>query len=203
MVYNVVAFVYPKYETLDLHGPLEMLGRMDDVKITILAQTPEVASYQGQRILADICNPELNEVYECDCFIMPGGTTENKEILKNEILAEFIRKQDKVSKTMFSVCTGAAIFAKAGILDNKMATTNKRAFHHIKELFPKVLWQCKARWVQTEKYLSSSGVSAGTDAALFHIKTVFGEENAKRIAKNTEYSWNEDPHDDPFSVCDE
>ena len=41
MVYNVVAFVYPKYETLDLHGPLEMLGRMDDVKITILAQTPD------------------------------------------------------------------------------------------------------------------------------------------------------------------
>ena len=201
MVYNIIAFVYPQYETLDLHGPFEMLGRMKDVNIQVLAQTPDVASYQGQRIVADICNAELSDVYPCDCFLIPG-TSETNKILENDVLTDFLKRQDKVSKTMFSVCTGSALFAKAGLLDDKKATTNKQAFFHIKDLFPKVLWQCKARWVQTEKYLTSSGVSAGTDAALYLVKTIYGEDEAKRISTLTEYKWNEDSDNDPFSVCD-
>ena len=61
-------------------------------------------------------------------------------------------------------------------------------------------WQPKARWVFDGKFLTSSGGSAGTDAALFWVKYLHGEAEAKRIQTLTEYQWNDDPNNDPYAV---
>ena len=90
--------------------------------------------------------------------------------------------------------------AKAGLLDGKRATTNKRAFDWVASQGPNVDWQRKARWVEDGKFITSSGVSAGTDMALALIARLCGIDRAREVAQWAEYVWNEDANDDPFAV---
>jgi len=64
---------------------------------------------------------------------------------------------------MASVCTGAAVLAKCGFLDGLPAATNHAAFGWVAQHGPRVLWDSVARWVDAGKYVTSAGVSAGTD----------------------------------------
>lgn len=83
-------------------------------------------------------------------------------------------------------------------MDNKKATSNKKATKWVQSLNKNVNWVEKARWVVDGKYYTSSGVSAGTDMALGFIADQKGLEIAKTVAKNIEYMWNDDPQNDPF-----
>ncbi len=62
----------------------------------------------------------------------------------------------------------------------------------------KVEWVANARWVDAGQYVTSSGVSAGTDMALAVIQRVFGPERALQVADFTEYQWHQDADADPF-----
>jgi transcriptional regulator GlxA family with amidase domain len=62
-----------------------------------------------------------------------------------------------------------------------------------------VHWQRRARWVEEEKFFTSSGVSAGMDMALALIGRLHGTERAREVAHWAEYVWNEDSADDPFA----
>lgn len=104
------------------------------------------------------------------------------------------------SKYCLSVCTGSALLAKTGLLNNKKATSNKKAFEWVKSINANVLWIEKARWVVDQKYYTSSGVSAGIDMVLGFVAERFGMIEAKKIAENIEYIWNSDPNNDPFAV---
>ena len=96
-----------------------------------------------------------------------------------------------------SVCTGSALYARAGLLENVEATGNKAFFDYVTNQGP-ALWQKEARWVESGRFLTSSGVSAGIDMSLAVIERFFGQSVARMIAVATEYEWNEDPSRDPF-----
>src|SRR6185295_16465540 len=98
-----------------------------------------------------------------------------------------------------SVCTGAALLARAGILDGRRATTNKFAFQWVVEQGPRVEWVREARWVEDGKFATSSGVSAGIDMALRVIERTASPEVADRIATAMEYERHRDPAWDPFA----
>jgi transcriptional regulator GlxA family with amidase domain len=98
-----------------------------------------------------------------------------------------------------SICTGSALLAKAGLLDGKKATSNKKAFNWVTSINSNVNWINNARWVVDGKYYTSSGVSAGMDMALGFIKDCFGEQDAVEIANQIEYIWNSDCSKDIFS----
>ncbi|KAI9290427.1 class I glutamine amidotransferase-like protein, partial [Neoconidiobolus thromboides FSU 785] len=102
-------------------------------------------------------------------------------------------------KVVFTVCTGALILAQTGLLDGMKATTNKMVFYEKTPNHPKVNWVYHARWVHHNKYITSSGVTAGMDAALYIISLVRGKESAKEFADILEYSANFDPDQDPFA----
>ena len=99
-----------------------------------------------------------------------------------------------------SVCTGAALLAKAGLLDGRSATTNKLAFDWATRQPTRVLWQRKARWVVDGSFMTSSGVSAGTDMALALVERLYGRAAAEQAAKTAEYVWNDDAGSDPFAL---
>ncbi len=106
------------------------------------------------------------------------------------------------AKFIISVCTGAVLLAKTGILDNKKATTNKRSFNWVIQHGLNVKWVKKARWVKDANTYTSSGVSAGIDMALGFIADNYGKEKAESIANGIEYIWNKDCEDDVFSLLD-
>lgn len=111
-----------------------------------------------------------------------------------------LKKVAEESKFCLTVCTGAALLAKTGLLDGRKATSNKFAFQWVESVNPAVEWQSHARWVVDGKYYSSSGVSAGIDMALGFVRDQYGEEKAKIIAERMEYIWNSDSSLDPFAA---
>ncbi|MCL1138250.1 DJ-1/PfpI family protein [Shewanella pneumatophori] len=194
--YRVLALVFDDYETLDLHGPVEMLGHMPNSEIKLVAMTEIVKSYQGPRVVADCLT---TETYDCDLLLIPGGIG-TRSLVNDTKLRQWLVAQIARSQNVFTVCTGTALLAMTSVLNGRKATTNKMAFQWVSSLNDNVPWQAKARWVLDGKFLTSSGVSAGTDAALFWVKHLHGELEAKRIQTLTEYDWNDDPLNDPYAV---
>ena len=132
-------------------------------------------------------------------LMVPGDAGTRREV-GNPTLAAFLRRQDSATEHTVSVCTGAALLASAGLLRGRKATTNRKAWAWATGRGPDVIWQPHARWVVDGKYVTSSGVSAGTDMALGLVEPIYGRERAESIAADAEYVWNASPDDDPFSV---
>jgi putative intracellular protease/amidase len=131
--------------------------------------------------------------------MVPGGAGAYSEV-KNPAMLDFIRAQDRHTELTTSVCSGSWILARAGVLEGRRATSNKLSFADALAQPAKVDWVKHARWVEDGKYITSSGVSAGTDMALGVVARLHGAEMARRLAHNVEYVWIDDPSNDPFAV---
>ena len=88
----------------------------------------------------------------------------------------------------------------AVLLKGHKATSNKNVFSLAVDQDPSVEWIVKARWVDDGKYVTSSGVSAGTDMALGLVAKLYGPNSARALARSLEYEWHEDPTVDPFAI---
>jgi putative intracellular protease/amidase len=190
------AVFYEGFELLDVYGPLEMFGSVGPgLRIATVAERPgPVASFQGPRTVADYgfadCPP-------LDLVLLPGGFGTVAQ-LANDALLEFLRERSADARITMSVCSGSALLAKAGLLDGRRATSNKQFFSLATAQGEKVEWVKEARWVDADRFVTSSGVSAGIDMALAVIARLFGTEKAEQIAVLTEYEWHRDPSWDPF-----
>ena len=194
---KVAAVVFPEFELLDLYGPLELLGMLRErVSISIVAEGAEaVASSQGPKTVVDSM---MAEVSALDILLVPGGWGTRREV-QNERLLGLLR--DLASKAQFvtSVCTGSALLARAGLLDGRKATSNKKAFEWAVSQGPNVTWVREARWIEDGRLFTSSGVSAGMDMTLGLIQRLFDRTTSLQIAKDAEYTWHEDSSIDPFA----
>ena len=199
------AVLYPNFELLDLYGPLEMFGSLDafgtapaerELRIVTVAERKgPVASSPGVETLAHF---DFADCPQLDLILLPGGFGTLAE-LGNEKLLGFLRERSREAEATLSVCSGSALLAKAGLLDGRRATSNKVYFELARSQGERVKWQTRARWVEDWPFVTSSGVSAGTDMALAVIARLYGAERAEQIAIATEYSWHRDADDDPFA----
>jgi len=189
--------IFPDFELLDVFGPLEMFGHLpNDIKIILIAEKEgAVQSYQGPSVLVDAT---LDDAPHIDFLFIPGGLGTRKEV-NNKKLIHWIKERSAKAEMILSVCTGAALLAQAGVLDNKNATTNKMSFDWVAEQGPHVKWSKDARWVEDGNIVTSSGVAAGTDMSLYVISSLYGQEIALSLVNTTEYIWHSDPNNDPFS----
>jgi transcriptional regulator GlxA family with amidase domain len=190
-------FLYPNFELLDVCGPVEIFGNTRPrVKVvTVAAKAGPVASVQGTKLVADY---GLDDCPDLDLVLVPGGRGTLDE-LKNVQTHDWLRKRAAKAEIVMSVCTGSAILAKAGLLDDRRATCNKQYFSLFTGQAPKVKWVKEARWVDDGNRVTSSGVSAGMDMALHVVARLFGDELAGKIADGTEYQWHKDADKDPFA----
>jgi transcriptional regulator GlxA family with amidase domain len=194
---TVGVLLFAEFELLDVFGPLEAFGHAKDwFRILTVAERPgPVASAQGPRVVADHgfadCPP-------LDILLVPGGMGTRREVT-NPTLVDWIARQARGAEMTTSVCTGAALLARAGILDGRRATSNKRAFGWVAEQGPKVEWVRQARWVDDGNVVTSSGVSAGIDMALHVIGRVAGDAARDEIATRMEYEWHSNAARDPFA----
>ena len=191
------AIVFDNFEILDLFGPLEMFGILKDkIEITLISERDEIiTSFQGPRILS---NTTFNQAGNPDILLIPGGLGTRKEV-DNKNMIDFIKVASERASYVATVCTGAALLAKTGLINKRNATTNKIAFDWVRDLAPDVNWMQKARWVEDGKFFTSSGVSAGIDMALGLIERIFDTGTANEVAFLTEYIWNSDKNCDPFT----
>jgi putative intracellular protease/amidase len=196
-VRTVGTLLFPDFELLDVFGPLEIFGTLrDDYRLALVAErSGPVASRQGPQAVAET---SLADAPDFDVLLIPGGRGTRREV-DNKPLVDWIRAKAELTPTIATVCTGAALLARTGLLDGRKATSNKASFGWVMSQGPNVDWQPRARWVVDGNFFTSSGVSAGIDMALALVSALDGREKAQTAAAFAEYRWNEDSGDDPFA----
>lgn len=201
---DIGVLLYDRVEPIDVFGPVEMWMNMGPAKVRVhfIGKTRDEVALTTTSYPAKLA-PKMKPQYdfatapELDLLMVPGGIGTFKTVDDLETL-KFIQTTAKKGAVLSSVCTGSAILAKAGVLKGRKATTNKAFFDYAKEQGP-AEWQTNARWVEDGKVITSSGVTAGIDMSLAVLARYFGSEVARMIAQSTEYSWNPDPNNDPFT----
>ncbi|MBL8554358.1 MAG: DJ-1/PfpI family protein [Phenylobacterium sp.] len=194
---TVGVVLYPDFEVLDVFGPVEMWANTPDLKVIFVAQTAgPVRSAQGVSVVAD---HDFASAPPLDIVMTPGGVGTFAQ-LRNETFLQYLRDADRGAEFTTSVCTGSALLARAGLLKGRRATSNKKFFALAEQQGGGVTWVRHARWVEDGKYITSSGVSAGTDMALGVVARLHGKEAARTLARLLEYQWSEDPNNDPFAI---
>ncbi|KZL81749.1 dj-1 family protein, partial [Colletotrichum incanum] len=134
---------------------------------------------------------------DIEVLMVPGGLWTRSPNLNATI--SYIRTTYPRLRYLISICTGASVVARAGVLDGRRATTNKASWADTIVHGPRTEWVPKARWVVDGNVWTSSGVSAGIDATLAFIEEVYGAANATYISDLMEYDWHRDSTWDPYS----
>jgi transcriptional regulator GlxA family with amidase domain len=132
-----------------------------------------------------------------DLLLIPGGGGTRSPDLDPEIA--FIQRIAPHTRTIMTVCTGATLAARAGVLDGRNATTNKRAWAWATSTGPRTNWIAHARWVRDGNVWTTSGVSAGIDGALDWVAYFWGNQTAADLTLDAEYKRTVDWTDDPFA----
>jgi putative intracellular protease/amidase len=149
------------------------------------------------RILTD----GIEKIEKYDILLIPGGQG-TRVLVKNSDFIDKLKGIAEKSTWCLTVCTGSALLARTGLLDNRNATSNKRSFEWVKSNGKNVVWKNKARWVVDDKYYTSSGISAGIDMSLGFVCDQFGAERVNEISRIMEYEWNSNKDDDMFGAED-
>lgn len=196
---NVAVLLFDNFETLDVFGPVEILGRLTDLyNIGFYSlQGGLVSNRHGVTVVTEQLATIKNET---GMFLIPGGYGTRIEV-NNTVLIDTIRKVSEQSEWVLTVCTGTALLAKTGLLDGKSATSNKKAFSWVCSTGEKVNWVKRARWVVDGKFYTSSGVSAGMDMTLGLLNDLHGNDFARKLAFEIEYRWQQHKDEDDF--CDQ
>ena len=192
--------IFPEVEVLDFCGPYEVftVTRLDEARrrvepspfqVLLVAETlAAVQTAGGMRVLPD-CT--LADCPELDILLAPGGWGTRQQIL-NETLVSWLALRGRQVETLASVCTGAMLLAKAGLLDGRRATSHWGALAWLRESFPTVTVEENSRVVEDGHLLTSAGISAGIDLALKVVERYYGETVARVTARQMEYRLAED-----------
>ncbi len=187
---RIAFFAFPGTEELDFVGPWEVLSawahnwRDDAIECIAVAETTEpIRCAKGLRILPD-CT--WDDAPEFDILVVPGGRGTRPLLERAPTLAR-LRKAADANKLIVSVCTGALLLAKAGLLDGKPATTHYESLTLLGELGRDVDVRPEARFVDTGNIITAAGVSAGIDAALHLIVRLHSVGRAREVRRYIQY----------------
>ena len=173
-------------EELDWAGPWEVLtagARDDDQVITVAPSTDPVHCAKGLRVLADY---SLDDCPPLDVILVPGGPGARAQ-RTNDAMTDFVAAQHSQSEWTTSVCTGAFILHAAGALEGKQATTHWAAFDEFLGFAPEQRLDRDARWVVDGKVVTSAGVSAGIDMALWLVGQLYDIDRARDTQRYIQY----------------
>ncbi|RXJ60751.1 DJ-1/PfpI family protein [Candidatus Marinarcus aquaticus] len=194
---QVGILIFENIEVLDFCGPFEVLSvvRLDEKKrmqtnspfdVKLIALTKEVVITKGgMKVIPDF---DIHDCPPLDILIVPGGMG-TRTLMYNEEILNFVRAKAKEVELLTSVCTGSLILANAQLLDGVEATTHWKSLNRMKEEFPHVMVCMDKHFVEDGNVISSAGISAGIDMALYILKRYFGEEVARSTAQHMEYPY--------------
>jgi transcriptional regulator GlxA family with amidase domain len=204
---NYGMIVFPGFQAMDVFGPLDVLNTVsfftDTLNLSILASTlePVSTSTAGNSSFSERIVPTHTFKHppkNLDVLIVPGGggTRAAEPQLLDAI--KYIKKTYPKLQYIISVCTGATLLARAGVLDGKHATTNKKAWAWATSQGPNVKWEPVARWVVDGNVWTTSGISAGLDGIYAYVGHVYGEDVSLSTANGLEYDRHTNASWDPY-----
>jgi transcriptional regulator GlxA family with amidase domain len=195
MTISVGIFIFDEVEVLDFAGPYEVFttasrvfSRIDTSRpvpfevFTIARNEISVRTRPGLIVQADYT---ISNHPAIDLLVVPGGIV-TAEIATSTV-PEWILSLSQRTKLIASVCTGAFILAKAGLLDGKSATTHWEDIADMRAMFPAVKVMEGSRWVDEGTVVTSAGISAGIDMSLHLVERFAGRELSLLTARQMDY----------------
>src|ERR687887_268639 len=165
---RIAIAVFEGAEELDFVGPWEVLTAWrllypDDVEVVLVGEkAAPVTRAKGMRVVPETSWDDLGDV---DVLVYPGGRGTRAQ-LGSETIRTRLRTLKERGTLMTSVCTGALVYADAGLLDGRPATTYRSAFDELLHLGREITPRPDERFVDTGDVLTGAGVSAGIEMAL-------------------------------------
>ncbi|MES5955431.1 DJ-1/PfpI family protein [Bacillus fungorum] len=191
--WSVGIFLFNDVEVLDFAGPFEVFSVTEVYEekpftVYTVSQNGEmITARNGLKVQPDYSIENLPPV---DILLIPGGKGVRENEVKNDIIINWIRQKMKEVKLMASVCTGALLLAKAGLLEGLKATTHWASIQTFKKDFPNVEVMENVKFVDEGHIITSAGISAGINMSFHIVKNLLGVEIAEETAKRMEYDIN-------------
>jgi len=177
-----IAYVlYPDFTALDLVGPYEVISRWPEAEVHFVARTLDPVRCDAGLTVIPTDTPA--SMPQPDLIVVPGSGNP-VPVLSDQVLIEWLRGAAPGCQWTASVCTGAGLYAAAGLLEGKKTTThwgfrdNLRAMG-VEVVGDRVVWQ--------GNHVSGAGVSAGIDMALSLTDRVHGRKLAESLQLLIEY----------------
>jgi transcriptional regulator GlxA family with amidase domain len=187
---TLAILIFDDVEVLDFCGPFEVFSvanRFTDPPafsvLTVAEKAEPILTRGGLSV-----NPH-HRFADCpvpDILLVPGGQGTRKE-MHNSVLIDWIRQMSSKAELVLSVCTGALLLAKVGLLDGLEATTHHGAIDLLRQTAPKAIVPADRRFVDNGKVICSAGIAAGIDMSLHVVSRLLGQEIAKKTARQMEY----------------
>lgn len=191
---TVGILIFDDVEVLDFCGPFEVLAtaRSDGstnadsplFKVVTIAEENRVINCVGGLLVQP--HHTIDDHPPLDILVVPGGQGTRTQRLNTHLL-DWIAAQRQAIELTTSVCTGAFLLAERGILDGKRATTHWASVDWMRENYPNITMLADERVVDEGSVITSAGVSAGIDMALYVVARPHGAGAAEWTARRMEY----------------
>jgi len=184
--------LFDDVEVLDFAGPYEVCsgtrapsGR-PYVDVVTVGSRKEVRCRGGLRVHPDHV---IEDCPTLDALIVPGGPgADERSPLQDELILPFLRERAGSTAVVASVCTGAFLLGRAGLLDGRRATTHSAALEALSREFP-TIHVVTAKVVDEGSILTAAGVSSGIDLGLHLFERWFGPDARARAAQGLDGPW--------------
>jgi transcriptional regulator GlxA family with amidase domain len=187
---RIAVALFDGAEELDFAGPWEVLAAWatqwpdDGIEVfTVARSTEPVSCAKGMRVLPD---QTWESAPPIDVLVYPGGVGTRRD-LSDPATLDWLRGLEGDGTLMTSVCTGALVFAAAGLLRDRPATTWWGALDRLAELDPSLEVRPDDRFVDSGEVVTAAGVSAGIDMALHLVARLHSVERAREVRRYIQY----------------
>jgi cyclohexyl-isocyanide hydratase len=180
--FNVGFVIFPELTQLDFTGPQQVLARLPDSAMHIIAKS--AAPVPSDSGLSLVPTHTFENCPSLDLICIPGGRAGIVRAIGDRETIEFVKRQSLSAKYVTSVCTGAFVLGVAGLLRGRRATTHWA----YTELLPLVgATHEKARIVRDGNVITAGGVTSGIDFGLSVVAEIAGDTVAQAIQLGIEY----------------
>lgn len=183
-------FIFDNVELLDFAGPYEVFSVANELSgfsllhtFTVSESGKSIRSVHGLEIVADY---SIDNCPPPGILVIPGGDG-TKALLENQRVLNWIHETFRNAETTYTVCSGARIPAKLGLLDNVPFTTHHQVIEDVMKIAPGAIYREGARFVDQGKLMTAGGISAGIDISLYVIEKMFGKAVREATQKYMEY----------------
>lgn len=179
---SVCFYLQDGVEVLDFAGPMEVFA---DAGFRVFTVSRNKKPITSQGILTVIPDYSIGDAPQADILAFFGGNAGPS--CEDTTLIAWIKSRRGSTKYFFSVCTGAFIMGRAGILDGMTATTFHASIEGLRKELPATKVLSDVRFVDNGTVITTAGISAGIDGALHLVTRLRGEEAARQTAAYMEY----------------
>lgn len=183
---RVAILLYEGVELLDFAGPGEVFAAGGD-RFEVYTVAATAAPITSQGFVRVTPEHSFASAPPPDVLVVPGGAA--GAVINDEASMAWVKATAADAELVLSVCNGALILARAGLLDGGRATTHHGSLDALAGMAPETEVLRDRRWVDNGKVITAAGVSAGIDASLHAVSRLIGPHTATGIARYMEYAW--------------